>query len=332
MGLMNSISQGLSAAGYAGGEMYARGAIEDQRATIQAERDARLTELQEQSGIRAENRAVVRADQQRTAQTSRIDAAADSIADKAVEPKRGLINSRIEDKSTWTAEQQAAVDQSLAGDKAKVASDPKTRTQAAIATGDIAPKDAATMDSRAEIAAAKNDAYLQNVQAKLDMAADKLDMAKTIATIRAASGGSNSDGKDPANAKMIEYLVKNGTPREQATSMVLGDGAGKTKDPVGLAAQLATALIRDGIRVPKDAPAGTTPASYAMDIATQQIEAATRKLRPDGDAPKPAGAPAVAPAAKTTSQAALPAGAKQIGTSGGKPVYETPDGKRFIQK
>ena len=28
----------------------------------------------------------------------------------------------------------------------------------------------------------------------------------------------------------------------------------------------------------------------------------------------------------------LPAGAKQIGTSGGKPVYETPDGKRFIQR
>lgn len=32
---------------------------------------------------------------------------------------------------------------------------------------------------------------------------------------------------------------------------------------------------------------------------------------------------------KTTK--ALPAGAKQVGTSGGKPVYETPDGKRFIQ-
>jgi hypothetical protein len=29
---------------------------------------------------------------------------------------------------------------------------------------------------------------------------------------------------------------------------------------------------------------------------------------------------------------ALPKGAKQIGTSGGKPVYETPDGKRFIAK
>lgn len=30
--------------------------------------------------------------------------------------------------------------------------------------------------------------------------------------------------------------------------------------------------------------------------------------------------------------ATLPPGAKQIGTSGGKPVYETPDGKRFLQQ
>lgn len=317
MGLMNGISRGLSAAGYAGAKMYAQSDLEDQRAAIQAERDLRLAELQDQFSIRKENRTLALADKQRTDQVARIDAAAGGIAEKAIEPKRGLINSNIADPSAWTPEQQAAVDQSLGIDKSKVAADPQTRTRAAIATGDILPKDAATMDS-----------YLANVQANLDMAGDRLEMAKTIATIRAAGGG-GSDGKDPANAKMIEYLVKNGTPRERATSMVLGDGAGKTKDPVGLAAQLATALIRDGIRVPKDAPAGTTPASYAMDIATQQIEQATSKLGKEQRAPA-ASAPA-APAAKKASPAALPAGAKQIGTSGGKPVYETPDGKRFIQ-
>jgi hypothetical protein len=270
---------------------------------------------------------------ERQEQVQRIDTAAGGIAEKAVEPKRGLINSGIADKDSWTPEQQAAVDQSLGADKAKVIADPKTRTQAAIATGDISPKDAAAMDSRGEIAQMKHDDYLQNVQAKLDMAADKLDMAKTIATIRAASGGSG-DGKDPANAKMIEYLVKNGTPREQATGMVLGDGSGKTKDPVGLAAQLATALIRgDNFRVPADAPKGTTPASYAMDIATQQIEMATKKFRPEGNAPAPTPNPAAAPKpAASAAPAGLPQGARQIGTSGGKPVFETPDGKRFVQK
>lgn len=56
MGLMDAVSRGISAAGYAGGDLYARGALEDQRATIQAERDARLAELAEQSGIRSEER------------------------------------------------------------------------------------------------------------------------------------------------------------------------------------------------------------------------------------------------------------------------------------
>lgn len=56
MGLMDGISRGLSAAGYAGGEMYARGALQDQQAAIQLERDKRLAELQEQSAIRGEQR------------------------------------------------------------------------------------------------------------------------------------------------------------------------------------------------------------------------------------------------------------------------------------
>lgn len=334
-GLINSIGRGISNAAYAAADNLGKASLEEQRAEIQAKRDARVAELQEQAGIRTEDRAVARADQQRKDQVSRIDTEASKIADTAGAGKRGLINSRIEDKSSWTAEQQAAVDQSIEIDRGKVKADPKTRTQAAIASGDITPKDAAAMDSRAEIADAKNQSYLANVQAKLEMAGDKLEMAKTIATIRASNGG-GGDGKAPANAQMIEYLVKNGTPREQATSMVLGDGAGKTKDPVGLAAQLATALIRDGIRVPADAPKGTTAASYAMDVATQQIEAATKKFRPEGEAPtaeSKGGKPAATPApAKTAAPAALPAGAKQIGTSGGKPVYETPDGKRFIQK
>ena len=187
-------------------------------------------------------------------------------------------------------------------------------------------------------AAAKNDAYLQNVQAKLDMAANKLDMAKTIAEMRVAAGAGGSGGdKDPANVKTIEYLVTNGTPRDKAIAMVLGDNEGKTKDPVALAAQLAATMIKDGVRVPKDAPAGTTSVSYAMDMATQQIELASKKFRPDSQAAqpsqkpaesKPAAAPAAkpaapAPAAKTTSPYAE--GTKLTGP-GGKP-YIVRNGK-----
>lgn len=41
----------------------------------------------------------------------------------------------------------------------------------------------------------------------------------------------------------------------------------------------------------------------------------------------PPGTPRAAPSKPLTS---LPAGAKQIGTSGGKPVYQTPDGQKFL--
>jgi hypothetical protein len=44
----------------------------------------------------------------------------------------------------------------------------------------------------------------------------------------------------------------------------------------------------------------------------------------------PAAGAQPAPGAPKATVKALPPGAKQIGTSGGKPVYQTPDGKRFI--
>lgn len=56
MGLMDGLRRGLSAAGYAGADMYAKGALEDQRALIQAERDARLAEISERATIGAEQR------------------------------------------------------------------------------------------------------------------------------------------------------------------------------------------------------------------------------------------------------------------------------------
>lgn len=54
MGLMN----GISAAAYTGGEIFARGALVDQQAAIQAERDKRLAEMQEQASIRGEQRGI----------------------------------------------------------------------------------------------------------------------------------------------------------------------------------------------------------------------------------------------------------------------------------
>jgi len=59
-----------------------------------------------------------------------------------------------------------------------------------------------------------------------------------------------------------------------------------------------------------------------------QAKTIAAELRRRGMPADPA-APVPAPAQPTIK--ALPPGAKQIGTSGGKPVYQTPDGRRFIQ-
>ena len=99
------------------------------------------------------------ADLMRTQQAGRIDAATGKIADTAVEAKRGIVNSQIADPASWTAEQQGAVDQSLALDRNAAMIDPKTRTQAAVSTGDITPKEAATLaDSERRLDSAENTA------------------------------------------------------------------------------------------------------------------------------------------------------------------------------
>jgi hypothetical protein len=52
MGILNSIGRGLSSAGYTGAEIYGKQALEDQRAQIQADRDARLEEMAAKGEIR----------------------------------------------------------------------------------------------------------------------------------------------------------------------------------------------------------------------------------------------------------------------------------------
>ena len=98
-------------------------------------------------------------DAQRAAMADRVNTAAGSIADSAVSQKRGIVQNAIADPASWTADQQSAVDQSLALDRDRVASDQRTRTQAAIRTGDIAPdKAAALADSERRLDAAENTA------------------------------------------------------------------------------------------------------------------------------------------------------------------------------
>lgn len=158
---MSALGQGLSAAGYAAGDMYAKGALMDQQsaletqkattlADVQLEREKRLLEFKAGLDLKGDARKAQLADEARKAQVARIDAKTGELADQSVGEKRGLIDANIADRSTWTPEQQAAVDQSLGMDRKTLMEDPKLRTKAAISTGDITPKDAATLDQRSE--------------------------------------------------------------------------------------------------------------------------------------------------------------------------------------
>lgn len=224
------------------------------------------------------------ADTNREDMVDRINEAKTGIIGKAIASKYAQSDAAAQDAAAGntdaplTPDQQAAIDQSKAIDSQRLADDPNVYRQAATQTGDLDPKTVATMANQQEIMGLKMNQYAQSVQAKLDAANNRTEMMGAIAQLRVEAAG-GKDGKLPSDAKMIEYLVQHGETYESARDKVMGTGAGATKDPVAMAAQLASSLIASGaVRVPKDAPPGTTVMSLAMDMATAQIQAAESKF------------------------------------------------------
>jgi hypothetical protein len=135
------------------------------------------------------------ANQQREAQTSRINNAASGIvtgqladkyasSDAAVAAAQGGASPDVSAaegndnvQAALTPEQQAVIDQSKTADKTAMMADPNTRVQAAIQTGDIPLKDVMNNASKAEISQMKMDALLQRAQ-------DHNATAKEIADIK----------------------------------------------------------------------------------------------------------------------------------------------------
>jgi hypothetical protein len=101
-----------------------------------------------------------------------------------------------------------------------------------------------------------------------------------------------------------------GTGSERRADLALSDQERKA----------ATTLLSDARKALTAEEVKLKPDPAKVQELEAEIAAAKSKLAPR--------APTAA-APKATVKA-LPAGAKQIGTSGGKPVYQTPDGKKFI--
>lgn len=215
-----NLGQGLSAAGYGAGEMYAKQSLMDAQAGIDAKRD----EAQSERAMRlAEYKAdldVRTAEKARTDQVARIDAKAGELAGVAADKKRGLIDSGIVDRSSWTPEQQAAVDQSLALDKEAAARDPKLRTEAAIATGDISPKDAAVLTQKDDAALYKilwekeredrRDARFTEQQDRMDARQQAQQAAAFELLDKRLAASAKKDGEGKANTLQSTHVDGNG--------------------------------------------------------------------------------------------------------------------------
>ena len=175
MGIIMGALGGLGeAAGNVGASFLKAGLAEDQ-----AKQDSDLALNRAMALETFKNTmAVNTANQQRDAQVGRINSQAGIIADQAIGAKRDAVNAGIADPSSWTSEQQAAVDQSLGNDKTAIVNDPRTRMQAAELTGDIDPKAAATLSQGSEITQMK----MQNL---LDRANDRNQTMKDVADVRA---------------------------------------------------------------------------------------------------------------------------------------------------
>jgi hypothetical protein len=139
-------------------------------------------------------------------------------------------------------------------------------------------------------------------------------MARIEAGNARAERAAGGKGSTSAKVQEIEYLVnKLGMSKDQVIDYVTE----RKRVPVEDIAAKILSADKFGEVSPEE----------AMQRA-QRLVKARESIREPG-ASKPAAAPAKAagPAVK-----ALPAGAKQIGTYQGKPVFQTPDGKKFVQE
>jgi hypothetical protein len=283
-----------------------------QRAEIEMQKEERLLSLKS----RLE-------DQGREALVSRVDKAAGAIADKAVDGKRALVGEGIVDKEAWTPEQQAAVDQSLEADRTALIGDSKVRTQAAIQTGDISPKDAAVLGQKDEATIYK---------AMWEQAKEEGRNNRADARIAA-----QSEASDKRLAYLFSALEKKGAGRDNADLKKEAlRFVGEARKEVASEATNLRLMYQTEIKDASSAKRAQIEAEYKPKFAEIErkradIEQDFNSLRADVGLPARTAPKTEAKPDAKPRFSELPAGSKKIGTSGGKAVYQTPDGKKIIE-
>jgi hypothetical protein len=220
--------------------------------------------------------------QQRDQVLARRDAAKQSIINSAIEDK--YAGAKPADPSTWTAEQQAAVDQSKGIDRKEMEADVNTDLRAAMQTGEISPKDVAVLeqrnaanDTKMAIAELRNEAFRARTDAQLQTAMAKMEIAIARA---GSSGGGNTDFD-----KKIKLLKESGATPQDIANFIIERKQPSLED-------LAANFLKS------DPMAGTSKAMTPQKAyeKAKALRSLTKSLG-DDDEPAAPSAPAAKPAA-----------------------------------
>lgn len=153
---MGIISSALAAAGDAGAQsmdqrlkIMGQQQLDESRSALETQKAKALIDYQRDSQLQADA-------QRRQGIQDRVGAAKTGVIDKAMTDKYAQSDAAVADAAAGkttaplTADQQAAIDQSKALDKKALADDPHTYIQAAMASGDIDPKEVAALVQQAD--------------------------------------------------------------------------------------------------------------------------------------------------------------------------------------
>lgn len=155
----------------------------------------------------------------------------------------------------------------------------------------------------------KEDARAGETNRRLDLLDERITSQNKTDAIRANKPAGGAGG----GAAKVRSTYTNSEGNKVA---VMSDGSEKTLGKAGdfdkSVASLVTKMSKDDYAFSK------LPEAEKREKAIERLTGGTAAPK-TGDNPKPA-----------ATISALPKGATQIGTSGGKPVYQTPDGKKFI--
>ena len=166
---------------------------------------------------------------------------------------------------------------------------------------------------REENKEAKTKAETEQANRRLDLMEERITSQNKTDTIRANKPAGGSGGGGSGGIKVRSTY----TNTEGNKVAVMSDGSEKTLGKAGDFDKSVASLVNTMSK--SDYQFGKLPESEKRAKAIERLTGGT-------PAPKSGDNAGTPPA----TVSALPKGATQIGTSGGKPVYQTPDGKKFI--